>query len=74
VKESGAGLVLEDVLKNLPRFSPVVLALESADRLAAWAEKASSGSIVPVQYDKHGDSLKIVLARFRPVFLVEAPS
>jgi len=64
VKESAPALVLEDVVKKLPRFSPAVVALESAAPLAAGSEKASSGSIVPVQYDKRGNSLKIVLATF----------
>lgn len=71
MKESAPAPVLEDVLKNLPRFSPAVVARKSAVPLAAGTEKASSGSIVRVQYDKRGDSLKIT--RDVPPALLAAP-
>ena len=71
MKESAPALVLEDDLKNLPRFSPAVVARKSAAPPASGTEKASSGSIVPVQYDKRGDSLKI--ARDTLTVLLAAP-
>jgi hypothetical protein len=38
-----------------------VIALASAAALAAGTEKAPSGSSVPVEYDKLGNGLKVVL-------------